>query len=306
MVRKTVLDNGIRIISENIPATHSASIGFWVENGSRHEEPEIGGISHLIEHMLFKGTGRRSALVIAKEIDSVGGVLNAFTAREFSCYYAKVLGQHLDIAIDLLSDIVLDSVFDLDELEKERKVILQEIHMIEDCPDEQVHDLFCENFWGGHPLGRPILGSRQSVGELDRQQLLSFMARRYCGRNMVVCAAGQVDHDLLVDRIARALSGIPFGEGFFSQPGPTGKRSLDHHRKDLEQLHLCLGTPSLAQNDPDRFQGPPSQRPSRRQHELATFSARSRRIGAGILHLQLSQFPLRFGSTGHLRGNFSR
>jgi len=254
MVRKTVLDNGIRIISEQMVTAYSATIGFWVENGSRHEQGDCGGISHFIEHMLFKGTRRRDALDIAREIDSVGGILNAFTSREFSCYYAKVLGNHLDIAVDLLSDILLNSVFDIDELEKERKVILQEIFMIEDAPDEQIHDLFCEHFWPGHPLGQPIIGSRQSVAELDRARMLSFMKDRYRGRNIVVCAAGQVDHDRLVDQIERALTGIPPGEEIAKGPAPKAVRGIHHQAKDLEQLHLCLGTPSLPQSHPDRFQ----------------------------------------------------
>ncbi|HDR46792.1 MAG TPA: insulinase family protein, partial [Geoalkalibacter subterraneus] len=202
----------------------------------------------------FKGTRRRDALGIAREIDSVGGILNAFTSREFSCYYAKVLGNHLDVAVDLLSDILLNSVFDIDELEKERKVILQEIFMIEDAPDEQIHDLCCEHLWPGHPLGRPIIGSRQSVAELDRARMLSFMNDRYRGRNIVVCAAGQVDHDRLVDQIERALAGIPAGEELAKGPAPKSVRGIYHQGKDLEQLHLCLGTPSLPQNHPDRFQ----------------------------------------------------
>lgn len=254
MIRKTVLDNGIRIISEEMAATHSATIGFWVENGSRHEQDDCGGVSHFIEHMLFKGTRRRNALDIAREIDSVGGILNAFTAREFSCYYAKVLGNHLDLAVDLLSDILLNSVFDLDELEKERKVILQEIFMIEDAPDEQIHDLFCEHFWPGHPLGQPIIGSRRSVADLDRNRMLSFMQDRYLGRNIVVCAAGQLDHDRLVEQIQQALSGIAPGESPSPGPSPQPQQGIYHQPKDLEQLHLCFGAPSLPQNHPDRFQ----------------------------------------------------
>ncbi len=177
MVLQSTLGNGIRIVTEKIPTAHSATIGFWVENGSRHERPAQQGISHFVEHMLFKGTQRRTALDIAKEIDSVGGVLNGFTSREYSCYYAKVMAKKLPLAIDLLSDIVLNSIFDPEELEKERKVILQEIHMLEDTPDDRIHDLFSQMIWKDHPLGYPVLGNRETVGQINREAMLAFLGR---------------------------------------------------------------------------------------------------------------------------------
>ena len=253
MVQKSRLDNGIRVVTEKIPAIHSATIGFWVENGSRHESKEQSGISHFIEHMLFKGSQRRSALEIAKEIDAGGGVLNAFTSREFSCYYAKVLAGNLPRAIDLLSDIVLNSVFDLDELEKERRVILQEIYMDEDTPDEQIHDLFCQSFWASHPLGHSILGTRETVGSLCREDLLGFMAERYCGQNLLVCAAGEVDHQQIVDAIATAFSGVPKGAATHGCDAPRYRRQICISPRELEQVHICLGTRSLPQNHPNRF-----------------------------------------------------
>ena len=163
MVTKTTLENGIQVITEEIPNVHSVSVGIWVQAGSRDEDREENGISHFIEHMLFKGTKRRSARQIAKEIDSVGGVLNAFTSKEFSSFYAKVLSEHLPIALDLLFDLYLNSTFSAEEMEKERQVIVQEISMVEDTPDEYIHDLFSESFWPRHPLGFPILGRLETI-----------------------------------------------------------------------------------------------------------------------------------------------
>jgi len=179
MVKKTVLDNGIRVISENMPNAHSVTIGIWVASGSRNEEAEVNGVAHFIEHLLFKGTDQRSALQIAREIDSLGGILNAFTSREYVCYYAKVLYRFLPKAVSLLSDIFLNSVFDEGEIEKERKVILQEIGLLEDTPDDLIHDIFIRNFWAGHPLGMPIIGNEASVGALSRDFIVRYRDEKY-------------------------------------------------------------------------------------------------------------------------------
>jgi predicted Zn-dependent peptidase len=253
MVHKSILDNGIRVVTEKIPSAHSVTIGFWVENGSRHEAISQNGVSHFIEHMLFKGTDRRSAQTIAAEIDSVGGVLNAFTSREYSCYYAKVLAKRLPLAVDLLSDIVLHSVFDLDEIEKERRVILQEIHMVEDTPDDHVHDLFCQTFWENHPLGLSILGTGETVGGVSRENLISFMAERYCGNNILICAAGDLEHDRIVEYIEEAFRRVSPGERSPLCSLPEYHRRLNIAEKDLEQVHICLGTRALPQNHPNRF-----------------------------------------------------
>lgn len=253
MVNKSTLDNGIRVVTEQIPSAHSVTIGFWVENGSRHEPVELNGISHFIEHMLFKGTERRSAQAIAKEIDSVGGALNAFTTREYSCYYAKVMARKLPLAIDLLSDIVLNSVFDLDDIEKERRVILQEIYMVEDDPDDLVQDLFCQRFWADHPLGLSILGCEETVNNIERASILEFLGERYCGRNIIICAAGDLQHEQVVDRIARAFTSIPVGERSPLCTLPEYNRGLDITLKDLEQVHICLGCRGLPQDHPNRF-----------------------------------------------------
>lgn len=254
MVLKSTLGNGIRIVTEKIPTAHSATIGFWVENGSRHEKAAQQGISHFVEHMLFKGTTRRTALDIAKEIDSVGGVLNGFTSREYSCYYAKVMARKLPMAIDLLSDIVLNSIFDTEELEKERKVILQEILMLEDTPDDRIHDLFSQMIWKDHPLGYPVLGTRETVGQLSREALLSFLAERYCGGNILICAAGNLEHAQVVDAIAAAFSAVPPGQRESNRPVASYRRGVNIDDKDLEQMHICLGTRALPQNDPQRYE----------------------------------------------------
>ena len=208
MIKQTILDNGIRIITEQIPVAHSVSIGAWVATGSRHEDAALCGISHFAEHMFFKGTGHRSARMIAREIDAVGGMLNAFTSHEFCCYYAKTLAHNLPLATDIISDILLNSLFALDEIEKERRVILNEIAMVEDTPDDQVHDLFGQLFWQGNALARPILGSRETVDNFDRDTLLNFVANRYCGENLLVTAAGNLEHQRVVDHVASEF--LPF------------------------------------------------------------------------------------------------
>ncbi len=254
MINKTLLNNGIRVVSEQIPYAHSVSIGIWVTSGSRHEPLEMNGITHFIEHLMFKGTSRRTALDIAREIDAVGGVLNAFTGREYVCYYAKVLSSHLAMAIDLLSDIFLNSVFDPDEIEKERKVILQEIDMLEDTPDDFIHDLFYQNFWKGHPLGRPIVGSKERVESLNRDVLLAHKNGTYNAQNIIIAAAGKVDHDELLRLLSTVFSLVQGGEGEGNTPIPSHVKGVHHLEKELEQLHLCLGTRALPQNDSRRYE----------------------------------------------------
>src|SRR5712692_11631791 len=179
MIQKSVLSNGVRVLTESMPQMVSSTIGIWGENGSRYEEGPQNGVSHFIEHLLFKGTKTRTAAQIAEAIDAVGGVLNAFTGKEYTCYYAKVLGKDLEMATDVLADIFLDSTFESAEIDRERQVVLQEISQAEDTPDDFIHDLFTENFWKGHPLALPIFGSVKTVKKIDRDLLTSFMAARY-------------------------------------------------------------------------------------------------------------------------------
>ena len=253
MIQRTTLDNGIRVLSEKVPGCHSVSLGVWVNNGSRHESAELNGISHFVEHMLFKGTDRRSAQAIAREVDSVGGLLNGFTSREYSCYFVKILAEKLPMAVDLLGDLLCHSRFDLDDIEKERRVILQEIAMIEDNPEESIHDHFAHGFWTGHPLGRPVIGTRETVGDIDRQQMLSFMGERYVGDNLCVVAAGSLDHEELVILVEQALGGIDSFEVEQKGVSPVVDRQIVVVNRDLEQTHICLGVEGLPQNHTDRY-----------------------------------------------------
>src|SRR5215469_4403819 len=190
MLSRSKLSNGLRILTESMPHVVSSTIGIWVENGSRYEEPIDNGVSHFIEHLLFKGTERRTAAQIAEEIDAVGGVLNAFTGKEYTCYYAKVLREHLPLALDLLADIFTQSRFAREEIERERTVIIQEISEVEDRPDDYVHELFNLAFWPGHPLARPIAGSAETVSRLQRDDFIRFLDARYRPDRVLVAAAG--------------------------------------------------------------------------------------------------------------------
>lgn len=259
MFAKTILDNGIRVISEEMPDHRSVCLGIWVENGSRHESQRQSGISHFIEHLLFKGTERRSAAEIAEEMDAVGGILNAFTAKEYTCYYAKVLDENLPLAIDLLTDIFLHSVFDREEIERERTVILQEISQAEDTPDDHVHDLFNLDFFRDHPLGRPICGRSDTVMHFRRDDFLDFFHARYRPRRVIVAGAGHLRHQELVremeSRLARvpeaALSGEPAPAETERPPRLQG--GIFQHVKPLEQIHLCLGMAGIHQSHPLRY-----------------------------------------------------
>jgi len=253
MTQRTMLDNGIRVLAENVPGCHSVSLGVWVYNGSRHEPVALNGISHFIEHMLFKGTDRRSAQSIAREVDSVGGLLNGFTSREFSCYFVKILSEKLPMAVDLLGDMICHSRFSRDDIEKERRVILQEIAMIEDSPEDLIHDQFIHSFWAGHPLGMPVSGSQTTVDKISRQQMLTFMADRYVGANLCVVAAGCVDHEELVGLVEKAFGEMPESGAKHEDLVPVVTRRVEVTRRDLEQTQVCLGVEGLPQNHPDRY-----------------------------------------------------
>ncbi|ACM21048.1 zinc-dependent peptidase, M16 family [Geotalea daltonii FRC-32] len=253
MIKKTTLKNGVRVISEALPNLSSVSIGIWVANGSRHERRESNGVAHFIEHLLFKGTTNRTALDIAREIDSVGGILNAFTSREYVCYYAKVLDRFLPKAVDILADIFTNSIFDPEEIEKERKVILQEINMVEDNPEDLVHDLFHQKFWKHHPLGMSILGDQQSVSGLTREKIIGFKDRMYRAEDIIIAAAGNVDHQELLALLEKNLPRIATGNGRETSTEPVHKKRIETVERDLEQVHMCLGIRGLPQNHPRRF-----------------------------------------------------
>jgi len=248
-----VLPNGLRVLTESVPQFVSTSVGIWVENGSRYEDPSQNGISHFLEHLFFKGTRRRTAKQIAEEIDAVGGVLNAFTGKEYTCYYAKVLREDLPLALDVLSDIFLESNFDPEEIDRERTVILQEISEIEDTPDDYVHDLFSRRFWPGHPLSYPICGTAETVGAMRREDFLEFISRQYRPDRIVIAAAGGVDHDWLVDRIATSFGGLAGATAAPIYSAPAVQPGLAVFEKDLEQVHMNLGLPGISHDDPRRY-----------------------------------------------------
>ena len=260
MFAKTTLDNGIRVVSHEMHDHRSVSLGIWVENGSRHESAPQNGISHFIEHLLFKGTERRSAAQIAEEMDAVGGVINAFTSKEQTCYYAKVLDENLPLAIDLLTDIFLHSSFDPDEIERERSVILQEISQSEDTPDDYVHDLFSVDFFQDHPIARPICGRLETVSSFQREDIVDFFKSRYRPRRVIIAAAGNLRHDHLVEEMAARLGSVGDGSEPVSailegERKPAMASGVYPHAKDLEQVHLCLGMAGVAQADVRRYPG---------------------------------------------------
>ena len=241
----TTLANGVRVITETMPHVRSVSVGIWIGTGSRRENGEQHGISHFIEHMLFKGTTKRSAEDIARSVDSIGGNLDAFTAKELVCFNTKVLDQHLSQAFDVLADLVLHPLFRPEDLEKEKGVILEEIKMEADSPDYLVHEIFSANFWKGHALGKPILGTRESVLGLDRPTVQSYYKKVYAPANMVVTAAGNMKHAGVVALVREHFDELPTGPKAAKDPVPgTHARIALRNKKALEQVHLCLGVPS--------------------------------------------------------------
>jgi predicted Zn-dependent peptidase len=253
MVTSETLPSGLRLITETMPHVRSVSIGVWLARGSRHEPQENSGIAHFVEHMLFKGTTSRSAQVIAQTIDSIGGQLDAFTAKEYASYYIKVLDEHLPLAIDLLSDLVMRPAFDPVDVEKEQSVILEEIKMVEDAPDDLVHEVFAQQFWARHPLGRPILGTPETVSSFDSPRLKRYFARTYVASNLVVAAAGHLDHAVLRALVERAFADVPTGQGTDPDTPPVVTPGFVARQKDTEQSHLCLGTPAYPQAHVDRY-----------------------------------------------------
>jgi len=252
-MQSTRLPNGVRVVSETLADLPSVTAGIWVENGSRYETPEQAGISHFLEHLFFKGTERRTAAGIAEEMDAVGGVLNAFTGKEYTCYYAKVLREHLPMALDLLADIFTHSTFPADEVERERSVVIQEISQAEDTPDDYVHELFNAAFWPGHPLARPIAGTPETVSGLHREHFLSFLEARYRPDRILITAAGSVTHDELLAVVEQQFGGLSGTAVPVDGVPPTHQAGVSVHEKDLEQVHVFLGTPGIAHVDADRY-----------------------------------------------------
>lgn len=253
MVQKVVLDNGVRIITEEIPHVRSVSLGVWVNVGSRDEEEKNNGIAHFIEHMLFKGTEKRTAKDIAESLDAVGGQINAFTTKEYTCYHAKVLDEHLDLALDVISDMLFNSLFSPEDIEREKNVIVEEIKMYEDAPDELVHDVLTGAMWNAHALGRPIIGREEVVRGIDRTLLLEFYERYYRCGDMVISCAGNIDHDQVVEKVTKAFAHLSPVNGVRRYAVPHAATETVCRRKETEQVHLCLGTEGLALDHDDVY-----------------------------------------------------
>lgn len=253
MFRKDILDNGIRVVIETIPSARSVCIGTWVLAGSRDEPPEKNGISHFIEHMFFKGTERRSAKGIAIEIDSIGGELNAFTSREETTFYARALDEHIPVALDLLSDIFLHSVLDLMEIEKEKKIILEEIKMVEDTPDDYIHDLYYKTAWNDNPLGQSVLGRREIIGSLRREDLVDYIEGYYHPGNIVISAAGNLNPDELLMSLNKTFGKLDRNKTHKDNITPRFIGNIYGKKKRLESVHLCLGVEGLKHTSDDRY-----------------------------------------------------
>jgi predicted Zn-dependent peptidase len=254
-IRKETLPNGITLLTESMPHVRSVTLGVWLRRGSRHEPPSLNGASHFIEHLVFKGTESRSAREIALAVDSIGGQMDAFTSKEYTCFYAKVLDDHLGDAVDLLSDIVLRPLFDATELERERKVIVEEIRMVEDAPEELVYDLFSTHFYPGHALGRPIQGTEETVGGLSRRRLLDYFRANYVPHNILIVAAGNLRHATLARLAAKSFGRMPRGGAHVPagpQPRPRGG-IVTRNKKELEQLHVLLGMPAFPERHAQRY-----------------------------------------------------
>jgi predicted Zn-dependent peptidase len=253
-IRKEVLPNGLTVLTETMSHVRSVSVGVWIKSGSRRETSDINGITHFIEHMLFKGTTSRSAEDIARSVDSIGGHLDAFTAKECVCFNTKVLDEHLPQAFDVVSDLVLHPLFNEDDLSKERGVILEELKMDEDNPDHLVHEIFTQNFWKDHPLGKPILGTKETIRRITRPALLDYYSRCYEPANMLISAAGNLEHKMVVDLVGRAFGSLAARPPELPEPAPaTHARITLKNKKDLEQVHLCLGVPSYPLSHERRY-----------------------------------------------------
>lgn len=250
---KQTLDNGIQVIAEKFDTVQSVSIGMFLKSGVLYENEQLQGVSHFIEHMMFKGTKKRTARMIASEFDRIGGYLNAFTAKDYCCYYARVVKDRLDVAVDVLSDMIINSQFVIEELERERRVILEEIKMYEDSPDEIIHELLSQNIWKNAPLGSPILGTAQTVASMQRDDIYSFFNRQYVTGNLQICVAGNFDWDELKQMLEKKLKKMRSGTFKPRETLPSPTCDVTIHQKDIEQVHLTMGTPGVSFSDGRRY-----------------------------------------------------
>jgi predicted Zn-dependent peptidase len=253
-IHKDVFPNGLTVITESMPAVRSVSIGIWLRSGSRHESESENGISHFLEHMVFKGTKNRSAEEIARSADSIGGHLDAFTAKEFTNFSTKVLDEHLPRAFEVVSDLVKNPLLLADHIAKECQVIREEIKMVEDTPDDLVHEIFTQSYWRGHALGRPILGTRETVSSFDRKSLQSYFRRHYAPNNILITAAGHLKHARIVGLARKEFGDLPAGPARKDGPTPVPNPQISQRRKkNLEQVHILVGAPAYPQAHDKRF-----------------------------------------------------
>jgi predicted Zn-dependent peptidase len=253
MNNTAVLSNGIRIVTEEVPYVQSVALGIWVDTGARDETNEHSGISHFIEHLLFKGTERRTALQIAEEFDAIGGQLNAFTDKEYTCFYAKVLPEHTELALDVLGDMLQNSLLDPEEIEREKNVVIEEIKRHEDTPDELIHDVFLETLWPGHPLGRSVIGRPEVIAALTREDILQYLRRHYLPQRMVVAAAGNMSHAGVVESVERYLGGMAGAPEPRTPLTPAVNAGTLEVSRSTEQVHFCVGTRGYTQSEDDRY-----------------------------------------------------
>ncbi|GAB4459498.1 MAG: pitrilysin family protein [Armatimonadaceae bacterium] len=253
-VEKTTLSNGIRIVTESIPHVQSIALGIWVASGSRYEAENRRGISHFLEHMLFKGTARRpTAKQIADEMEDVGGSLNAFTDKEYTCYYARALAEHLPLTVDILTDMFHNSLFDPEETARERKVVLEEIKRRDDDPDDLVHDFFAQTIYPEHPLGLPVIGTAEVVASLTPDDLREYIRAFYGPEKVIVTAAGNLEHARVVDAVAAALGEMAPHTGELPTVSPSVVRVTSHYSRPTEQVNFCIGTNGYGQLDDERY-----------------------------------------------------
>ena len=253
---RTSLDSGIRVLTEKMPSVRSVAFGAWVGAGSRDEQPELSGATHFLEHLLFKGTPSRTAQEIAESFDAVGGDVNAFTAKEFTCFYARTLDEDLDMSIEVIADMIQNSLIRSEDVDAERQVVLEEISMHEDAPDDIVHDLFTETIWGDHPLGRRVQGRSETIEAMDREEVDAYWRLHYKPGNLVIAAAGSLEHDHVVEGVQKAFKNAPAGP---QRPPRSGDEAPPFHgrthvlKRPTEQAHIVYGGAGVSRNDPRRW-----------------------------------------------------
>lgn len=253
-VKKTTLANGLQVATESMPSVRSVSMGIWLRTGSRHEREDQNGIVHFLEHMVFKGTRNRSGQEIARAADAIGGHLDAFTSKEFTCFSIKVIDEHLPSALDIVADLVKNPLLRSSDIAKESRVIQEEIRMVEDTPDDLVHEIFSKTYWPHHSLGRPILGTRATVGGFNQRRLRDFFRQHYVPGNMLIAAAGNLNHSQVLDMVGKQFGRLPRGRVVANGPAPVAHPHARYRRKKaLEQTHICIGTPAYPYAHPRRF-----------------------------------------------------